>query len=138
MPFVKKTIAITQAYLCASPQRTVRLRIKGEAAFITIKGPSNANGFSRCEFEYSIPLEDAKEMISLCESDAIIKERHYIDFKGHLFEVDVFHGKQEGLIMAEIELDSEEEAFEKPSWLGEEVTGRKEYYNAYMALNSLS
>ena len=132
MPFVQKTEKIAQGYLCASYERTVRVRIKGDSAFITIKGPSNENGFSRAEYEYSIPLVDAEELLKLCET-FIEKERHYIPVGKHQFEVDVFHGLHEGLVIAELELQSEEEVFERPDWLGEEVTGDKRYYNAYLA-----
>ena len=136
MPSVQKTEKIAQGYLCASYERTVRVRIKGNLAFITIKGPSNENGFSRAEYEYSIPLTDAEEMLKLCNT-IIEKERHYVPVGNHLYEVDVFHGIHEGLVIAELELQSEEETFEKPSWLGKEVTGDKRYYNAYLSQNNL-
>jgi len=132
MPFVSKTEKIAQGYLCASFERTVRVRLKGDSAFITIKGPSNENGFSRAEYEYSIPPADAEEMLKLCET-IIEKERHYVPVGNHLYEVDVFHGVHEGLVIAELELQSEEEIFERPDWLGEEVTGDKRYYNAYLS-----
>ncbi len=135
LPFVKRKEKIVQAYLCASEERTVRIRIKGEAAFITIKGPSNKNGFSRCEFEYPVPVADAEEMLSLCYAGFIEKERHYVESGKHTFEVDVFHGANEGLILAELELESETEPYEKPDWLGEEVTGDERYYNAYLTLH---
>jgi CYTH domain-containing protein len=131
-PWAVKKERIMQGYLCASWERTVRIRIKEDSAFITIKGPANENGFSRLEFEYPIPCGDAEEMMKLCES-AIEKERYYVPFAGHTFEVDVFHGAHEGLIMAELELQLEDEAFEKPDWLGMEVTGDERYYNAYLA-----
>jgi CYTH domain-containing protein len=123
---------IVQAYLCASAERCVRVRIKDLAASLTVKGPANENGFSHAEFEYSIPLADAEEMLNLCES-VIEKERYYIPEGNHTFEVDVFHGRHEGLIIAELELQSEKESFEKPAWLGREVTGDEHYYNAYLA-----
>ncbi len=132
-PYVTGTDRIVQAYLIAEEKRTVRIRIKGEKAFLTIKGAANKNGFSRIEFEYPIPVTDAEEMLKLAQPGCIEKERHYIPYKGHLFEVDVFHGKYEGLVIAELELQSEEEEFEKPDWLGEEVTGDERYYNAYLA-----
>lgn len=135
-PFIEKTERIVQAYLVASIERTVRIRIKGDSAFLTIKGASNENGFSRMEFEYPIPVQDAQDLLELAEPGFIEKERHYILYKNHLFEVDVFHGKHEGLVIAELELESEDEAFEKPDWLGEEVTGDQRYYNAYLAANN--
>lgn len=134
LPFVTKKEKIVQAYLCASPEKAVRIRIKGDLAYITVKGPSNENGFSRCEFEYPIPLADAKEMLTLSDS-LIEKERNYIPMGEYVFEIDVFHGVHEGLIVAELELKSEDETFEKPDWLGEEVTGDERYYNAYLAFH---
>jgi CYTH domain-containing protein len=127
---------IVQRYLCASYERTVRIRIKGDSAYLTIKGPANGNGFSRLEFEYPVPLEDAGAILKLCDR-GIEKERYYVPFGNHTFEVDVFHGVHEGLIVAEIELQSEQEPFEKPDWLGEEVTGDKRYYNSYLAKSAL-
>lgn len=121
---------IVQAYLCSAPERTVRLRISGDRAWITIKGKSTDNGLSRYEWEKEIAPEDAYELLSLCEPGVIDKTRHLIDYKGHRFEVDVFHGENEGLVTAEIELDSEEEEFEKPQWIGKEVSGDVRYYNS--------
>ncbi len=135
-PYVKQTVRIKQGYLCAEKERTVRVRIKNDAGFITIKGPANVNGFARCEFEYPVPLADAEEMLALCPPIVIDKERHYIPFGNHTFEVDVFHGVHEGLVIAELELESESESFERPEWLGEEVTGDKRYYNAYLSIPS--
>jgi CYTH domain-containing protein len=123
---------IVQGYLCATVERSVRIRIKRNTACMTIKGPANKNGFSHVEFEYPVPLEDAGEILKLCEW-IIEKERYYVPAGKHVFEVDVFHGLHEGLIVAELELQSEEEPFEKPDWLGEEVTGDERYYNAYLA-----
>jgi CYTH domain-containing protein len=132
-PLAVKKVRIVQGYLCGSWERTVRIRIKDESAFITIKGPANENGFSRLEFEYPVPHSDAEEIMKLC--DAVIeKERYYVPAEnGRTFEVDVFHGAHEGLVMAELELQSEDEAFEKPDWLGVEVTGDERYYNSYLA-----
>lgn len=135
-PFIVKTERIVQAYMFSSKERTVRVRIKGDNAYLTIKGPSNANGFSRLEFEYSVPVEDAQKMLEIAQPGFIDKERNYIPSGKHTFEVDVFHGKHEGLVIAEIELSSEQEDFERPDWLGEEVTGDERYYNAYLAKNS--
>lgn len=135
-PFITHTIRIVQGYLCISEQRTIRIRIKDNKAFLTIKGASNANGFSRHEFEYEIPVEDAKELLQMSPYPIIEKERNLIPSKTHIFEVDVFHGVYEGLILAELELQSEDEIYEKPEWLGEEVTGNKQYYNAFMVAES--
>ncbi len=132
-PYVVKKERIIQAYLASTKERTVRIRIKGEEAFLTIKGPANQNGFSHKEFEYPIPLADAQELLQLAQPGFIEKERHYIPYKNHVFEVDVFHGTNEGLVIAELELQSEDEPFDNPEWLGEEVTGQKQYYNAYLA-----
>jgi CYTH domain-containing protein len=133
LPYVKQKEKIVQAYLCASSRKAVRVRIKGEKAYITIKGPSNSKGFSHAEFEYEIPVCDAEVILKLCDSGFIEKERHYIEYRGHVFEVDVFHGTNEGLVLAELELESETGFYEKPDWLGEEVTGDERYYNAYLA-----
>jgi CYTH domain-containing protein len=133
MPYAVKKDRIVQAYIVAHIERTVRVRIKGDKAFITIKGASNANGFSRVEFEYPIPVPDAQALLELAQTGFIEKDRHYVPFGNHLFEVDVFHGVHEGLVIAELELQSEDECFEKPDWLGDEVTGDDRYYNAYLA-----
>jgi CYTH domain-containing protein len=132
-PYVTKKERIVQAYLVATLERTVRIRIKGGQAFISVKGAANKNGFSRLEFEYPIPVPDAQELLELAQPGFIEKERHYVPVGNHLFEVDVFHGVHEGLIVAELELQSESESFEKPDWLGDEVTGDERYYNAYLA-----
>ena len=135
LPYVTRKEKIVQAYICNTPEKVVRVRMKGERAYITIKGPSNEKGFSRCEFEYEIPVADAEEMLKLCEPCFIEKVRHYVFFENHTFEIDVFSGANEGLVLAELELESEHEAFAKPDWLGEEVTGNSRYYNAYLALH---
>ena len=133
LPYVTRKEKIIQAYICNTSEKAVRVRIKGENAYITIKGPSDKNGFSRCEFEYEIPVADAEEMLKLCESGFIEKIRHYVVCENHTFEIDVFSGANEGLVLAELELASENEEFAKPDWLGEEVTGDVRYYNAYLA-----
>jgi CYTH domain-containing protein len=135
-PFVTHEERIVQAYLVASPERAVRIRIKGEKAYLTIKGASDKNGFARSEFEYEIPVADARELLSLALPGIIDKIRYYVPFAGHIFEVDVFHGTHEGLIIAELELKSETESFARPEWLGEEVTGDERYYNAYLVTHS--
>jgi adenylate cyclase len=131
--FAKNQIA--QGYLNSNPERTVRVRIKGEKGFLTIKGKGNASGMSRFEWEREIPLEEAKQLLALCENGVIDKTRFEVKVGAHVFEVDEFHGDNQGLIVAEIELTSEEEPFEKPNWLGEEVTNDERYYNAYLSQN---
>jgi CYTH domain-containing protein len=118
-----------QGYLVADPVRTVRVRIEGERAVITIKGKST--GASRGEWEYEIPVPDATELLDgLCEQPQVEKIRHRIEHAGHTWEVDEFLGLNAGLVVAEIELDAEDEAFELPAWIGREVTGDKRYYNS--------
>ncbi|WP_264523848.1 CYTH domain-containing protein [Flavobacterium sp. N502536] len=126
---------IAQGYLSAVPERTVRVRIKGERGFITIKGISHQGGMSRFEWENEIPLDEALELLKLCEKGKIEKTRYEIKSGKHIFEVDEFYGENEGLVMAEVELESETELFEKPDWLGEEVTDDPRYYNAYLSKN---
>jgi len=122
-----------QGYLVADSERTVRVRIAGTEGFLTIKGRSQ--GFSRSEFEYSIPVEEAQEMLQLCTFPVIEKLRTKILYEGKIWEVDEFEGLNKGLIMAEIELNSEDEIFAVPSWIGEEVTGDIRYFNSYLARN---
>jgi CYTH domain-containing protein len=119
---------IVQAYLVSTAEKTIRIRIKGDKGFITIKGPTK--GISRSEFEYEIPLIDAEALISQFAEKVINKERYEIYFDEKLWEIDVFHGKLEGLILAEIELESEDETFSVPEWIGKEVSHDVEYYNA--------
>lgn len=124
---------IVQGYLSSVPERTVRVRIKGEKAYLTIKGAGNISGLSRYEWEKEIPAHDARELLNLCEPGIIDKTRYYIKNDKYIFEVDEFHGENEGLIMAEIELTNEADIFEKPDWLGYEVTGDERYYNSYLS-----
>ncbi|MFH6936137.1 CYTH domain-containing protein [Flavobacterium sp. FlaQc-30] len=124
---------IAQGYLSSIPERTVRVRIKGEKAFLTIKGIGQHGGMSRFEWENEIPIDEAIELLKLCEKGKIEKTRYEVKLGNHIFEVDEFYGENEGLIMAEVELKSETETFEKPEWLGEEVTDDKRYYNAYLS-----
>ena len=126
---------IMQGYLSSVAERTVRIRIKGETAYLTIKGASNESGLSRFEWEKEIPVADAKNLILLSEAGIIDKTRFEIKIGIHLFEVDEFYGENDGLIIAEIELTSETETFIKPDWLGEEVTNDIRYYNAYLSSN---
>ena len=123
-----------QGYLQTNPECTIRVRIVDQNAYLTIKGLSN--GASRAEYEYRIPLKDADEMIeSLCRNPTIEKYRYHIEHKGFVWEVDEFIGDNEGLIIAEIELPSEDTNFPKPAFIGEEVTGHERYYNSNLALN---
>lgn len=123
---------IVQAYLSSVPERTVRIRIKGDKGFITIKGKSNDSGTTRLEWEKEISLQEAESLLSICESGIIDKIRYEVKVGNHVFEVDVFSGDNEGLIIAEIELQSENEWFEKPIWLGEEVTNDERFYNSFL------
>ena len=125
-----KEIMIIQAYLTIDPVKSIRLRIMGEMAFITVKSRIGEQVIARNEWEFPIPLSDAEEMIKVCLPGRIVKTRFLVPSGKHTFEVDVFHDKNEGLIIAEIELSYESEHFERPEWLGEEVTGKSEYYNA--------
>jgi adenylate cyclase len=131
--FIQNRIA--QGYLNSNPERTVRVRIKGEKGFLTIKGKGNEGGMTRFEWEKEIPVEEALLLLNLCEGGKIDKIRFEIKVGNHTFEVDEFFGENEGLIIAEIELSSENETFEKPNWLGEEVTNDERYYNAYLSQN---
>lgn len=132
-PEVFKSFRISQGYLCADPARTVRVRIRDDKGFLTVKGPSNETGVSRFEWEKEIPVEDASQLLELCLPARIDKTRHLVRYAGHVFEVDVFHAENEGLVLAEVELGSEDEAFERPDWLGPEVSGDPRYYNSYLA-----
>jgi CYTH domain-containing protein len=111
----------------------VRIRIKGTKGYITIKGKGNASGTTRFEWEKEIALSEAEQLLLLCEEGVIDKIRHEIPLGNHCFEVDVFAGVNDGLIVAEVELQTENESFEKPDWLGKEVTGQVRYYNAYLS-----
>ncbi len=130
-----KATRITQGYLSSVPERTVRVRVKGDKGFITIKGIGNASGASRFEWEKEIPVEDVKALLEICEPGVIDKTRYLVKAGEHTFEVDEFYGDNEGLTVAEVELSDENEAFDKPSWLGEEVTGDAKYYNSMLMKN---
>ncbi len=119
---------IVQAYLVRTSEKTIRVRVKGDKGFLTIKGPTV--GISRSEFEYEIPLNEANELIEQFADKIIEKYRFEITIGNHLWEVDEFHGKLEGLMIAEIELTSEEEAFEKPDWVTEDVSLDQQYFNS--------
>ena len=124
---------IRQAYINQAGGRTVRVRIRDEKAYLTIKGPSLDGGLSRFEWEIEIPVADAEQLLELRVSAVIDKRRYLVPFEGHTFEVDEFYGDNEGLVMAEIELSETEEAFARPSWLGREVTGDPRYYNSHLS-----
>ena len=128
--FSKKRIV--QAYLSSVPERAVRIRIKDKQGFLTIKGKGNDSGMSRLEWEREIDLAEAEKLLTICEDGMIDKIRYEVKVGKHLFEVDVFSGENEGLVMAEIELENENESFQKPTWLGKEVTNDNRYYNVYL------
>lgn len=127
------SFTIAQGYLSSVPERTVRIRIKGDKGFLTIKGKSSASGASRLEWEKEISVEEAKLLLPLCEKGVIQKTRYEVVSGNHIIEIDVFDGENAGLILAEIELQDENENFLKPDWLGEEVTQDERYYNAYLS-----
>ena len=126
---------ITQGYLSSVKERTVRVRIKGDKGFLTIKGIGNSSGASRFEFEKEITVDEAKHLLDICEKPILSKARTNVKVGNHILEVDRFLLENEGLIVAEVELESEDEAFEKPSWLGKEVTGDTKYYNSMLIKN---
>ncbi len=130
-----KRTRIVQGFLNTNPERTVRVRIQGNDGFITIKGKSNKSGLTRYEWEKQISQAEAEELIHLCEPGIIEKTRFEISVGDHTFEVDDFMGENEGLIIAEVELNSETEPFSKPDWLGTEVTGDVKYYNSNLSKN---
>lgn len=133
---VTKETRITQGYLSSIPERTVRVRIKGEKGFLTVKGIGNESGASRYEWEREIPVSEAKELLEICEPGVIDKTRYIVpESSGLQFEVDEFYGDNNGLIVAEIELPSEDHTFSKPDWLGEQVTGDSRYYNSMLMKN---
>ena len=133
---VSKETKIVQGFLSTVPERTVRVRIKGDKGFLTVKGIGNESGASRYEWEKEISLEDAKDLMAICEPGVIDKTRYIVKADGDLvFEVDEFYGENDGLTVAEIELPSEDAEFSKPDWLGEEVTGQVKYYNSMLMKN---
>lgn len=125
-----REIKITQAYLSIDPQKTIRIRLADSKAFLTVKSRPQKNSITRNEWEVEIPVNDAQEMMSICLPGRIVKTRYLVPLGTHTFEIDVFHEKNEGLVVAEIELNSDNESFDKPDWLGDEVTGMPQYYNA--------
>ncbi|MCL2026893.1 MAG: CYTH domain-containing protein [Bacteroidales bacterium] len=130
-----KQTRITQGYLSSVPERTVRIRVKGEKGFITIKGIGNDSGASRFEWEKEIPASEVMDLMKIAEPGVIDKTRYQVKKGNHTYEVDEFYGENQGLTVAEIELQSEDESFEKPEWLGEEVTGDVKYYNSMLMKN---
>ncbi len=126
---------IAQGYICHVPGRTVRVRVSGDKGFLTIKGAPEPGCFGRSEWEWEISAGEARELMGLCDSGVIDKTRYLVEYGRHVFEVDEFYGDNEGLTVAEIELGSEDEEFEKPSWLGMEVTGDRRYYNSVLLKN---
>jgi adenylate cyclase len=132
-PFVTKKYPIIQGYLSSVPERSVRVRIIGKKAFITVKGIGNKSGLSRYEWEQPIELIDARDLLKICEPEIIEKTRCIVKVGEHEFEIDEFHGANNGLIVAEIELGFEGEKFTKPAWLGKEVTGDVKYYNLMLS-----
>ncbi len=129
LPTLQNGYTIKQGYIQTIDHTTVRIRVRGQEAFLTIKGKSQ--GASRLEFEYPIPLNDAEEMLTnLCHASRVEKTRYLIEYEGHTWEVDIFEGSNKGLMIAEIELESEKEVFSLPEWVMKEVTEDVRYFNA--------
>lgn len=124
-------VRMAQGYLSLDPDRTVRVRLAAENAWITVKG--RTHGITRAEFEYEIPAEDAAELLEICLPSVIDKTRHRVEFGGHLWEVDVFHGANHGLVLAEVELEDASVCPELPPWIGAEVSGDARYFNASLS-----
>lgn len=122
---------IAQGYLNSDPQRIVRVRIKGEKGYLTIKGPTH--GITRFEWEKEISFEEATQLLQLSESSNIEKTRWFVPYNDHIFEVDEFHGDNAPLIIAELELTHENESYEAPNWIGDEVSHLKQYNNAFIS-----
>lgn len=123
---------IKQGYICSGHGRTVRVRIRDEKGYLTIKGPSSHGGMTRYEFEKEITIDEAEHLMALCEPGIIDKTRYLVKNGSHTFEVDEFYGENDGLVMAEVELGSEEESYEKPDFIADEVTGDWRFYNSYL------
>lgn len=126
---------IMQGYISSMRGRTVRVRIRDDKGYLTIKGPSDQGGLVRYEFEKEISLQDAHDLMKICEPGIIDKTRYLVPYGGHVFEVDEFYGENDGLILAEVELESADEPFDKPDFLGREVTGDRRFYNSCMRTN---
>ena len=130
-----KCSSIKQGFLNSDKNRVVRIRVMDDKGFLTIKGISNKSGTTRQEWEFEINKKEAEELLKICEPTIIIKKRYFVNFDSILFEIDVFEKKNQGLIIAEVELIDEKQIFEKPIWLGEEVTGDKKFYNSFLSKN---
>lgn len=128
---------IKQGYICSQRGRTVRVRIRDDRAYLTIKGPSTDDGLSRYEFEKEITLDEANHLMELCEPGIIDKTRYLVPCGNHTFEVDEFHGDNDGLVVAEVELSSPDEPFDKPHFIDKEVTGDRRYYNSQLRQNTM-
>ena len=129
---------IQQGYICSGHGRTVRVRLRDSRGYLTIKGPSENGGLSRYEFEKEITLDEAEQLMKLCEPGIIDKTRYLVKSGKHTFEVDEFYGENEGLVMAEVELGFEDEPYEKPDFIGQEVTGDRRYYNSHLRKHPFS
>ena len=132
-----ESVRMIQGYLCSSSGRTVRVRIAGGKGFLTVKGPSDAAGLSRFEWEKEITVLEAEALLKIAEPGVIDKTRYLVSNSDgvHTWEVDEFYGENAGLVIAEIELSSEDESFGRPAWLGQEVTGDRRYYNSHLTKN---
>ena len=133
--YARKSEHIVQGYLNSTPERTVRVRIKDDKGYMTVKGISSQSGVSRFEWEKEIPVAEVQDLLQICEPGVIDKTRYLVEAGDHTYEVDEFYGDNEGLVVAEVELSSEDETFVKPEWLGEEVTGDVKYYNSMLMKN---
>lgn len=129
-------VLLRQGYLSSDPARVVRVRVEGDHAYLTVKGRSV--GATRGEWEYPIPLADANELLALCQQPIVEKFRRQIEFAGNTWEVDEFLGANQGLVVAEIELASEDQQFDKPEWIGDDVTHDKRYYNSNLVRRPFS
>jgi CYTH domain-containing protein len=129
---------IVQGFLNTHPERTVRVRISGDEAFITVKGKSSSKGLSRFEWEHRIPLDEGQALLHLCEQPLLEKYRYWVPAGPHLFEVDEFLGANNGLMVAEVELQLEDDDVTVPAWVEQEVTGQKKYYNSQLTKNPYS
>ncbi len=130
-----KSFKIKQGYLALSGANVVRVRVKGDVGYITVKTAVKEGTITRHEWEYAIPQAEAEEMLELCEDAILDKTRYLVKVGDHVFEVDEFHGDNDGLLLAEVELDSENEKYDRPEWLGEEVTGNVRYYNSFLSIH---
>ncbi|TGV02293.1 CYTH domain-containing protein [Flavivirga rizhaonensis] len=128
-----KSTRIIQGFLNTHKERTVRVRLKGDIGYITVKGESTQNGLSRFEWEKEISKTEAESLLNICESGVIDKIRYEVKIKNHIFEIDEFFGDNEGLVIVEVELCSEDDIFDRPHWIGEEVTGQIKYYNSQLS-----